>query len=82
MPRSSGRSVGRALSESEADPPILGRSLSVVTARGTHHQASHFVHTGRRIYLSTSSGLICLGQDPARKGRIPKGELIEGEPGK
>ena len=48
-------------------------------ASGRRHQASHFVHTGRRIYLATSNGLYCLAQDPNRKGKLPQGERITAE---
>ena len=43
-------------------------------------QASDFVHTGERIYLSTSRGLYCLAQDPQKLGKLPQGERITMEP--
>lgn len=39
-------------------------------------QVFDFVHTGKHIYVSTSHGLYCLGQDPEKKAKRPAGALV------
>jgi len=43
----------------------------------TAHEVRSIVHTGDRIYVETTNGLYCLGQDPNRRGVRPLGETIE-----
>ncbi|MHC4449857.1 MAG: PQQ-binding-like beta-propeller repeat protein [Planctomycetota bacterium] len=35
-----------------------------------------FLHTGKQIYVATSHGLYCLGQDPEKRAKRPAGALI------
>ncbi|MEM8885851.1 MAG: PQQ-binding-like beta-propeller repeat protein, partial [Planctomycetota bacterium] len=41
------------------------------------HAALDFVHTGTRIFASTSNGLYCLVQDPEKRGKRPFGVTIK-----
>jgi len=48
-----------------------------VQPNGKPHDVRSIVHTGSLIYVETSNGLYCLGQDPNRRGVRPQGETIE-----
>ena len=48
-----------------------------VQPNGKPHDVRSIVHTGSRIYVETTNGLYCLGQDPNRRGVRPQGETIE-----